>query len=67
MLPHITDFLESLHSLSYSAETIYNYERDLKVFEQFLVDSSIGFANVDKQTVGYYKAYLSSQDRRTAS
>jgi site-specific recombinase XerD len=67
MLPHSDDFLLHLQADKYSAETIYNYERDLKVFDQFLVDSSIGFANVDKQTVGYYKAYLNSQDRRTAS
>ena len=35
-LPLLDDFLLSLQSNNYSPETVYNYERDLKVFENFL-------------------------------
>lgn len=37
-LPKFREFLSSLEVGTYSPETLYNYERDLKVFEQFLVD-----------------------------
>lgn len=66
MLPHADDFLLNLQANKYSAETIYNYERDLNVFASFLDESGIEFAKVDKRTITYYKAYLVSRDRRTA-
>lgn len=67
-LPLIEDFLLSLQSNNYSLETVYNYERDLKVFEEFLeTDVKISdFKNITKRTLEQYKAYLSSNDRRTA-
>ena len=65
MLPYLDDFLLNLQSNNYSAETVYNYERDLRVFERFLDEAGIGFDQVDKKTILYYKAYLSSQDRKT--
>ena len=65
MLPYFDDFLLNLQSNNYSAETVYNYDRDLKVFERFLEEAGIGFDKIDKKTVLYYKAYLSSQDRKT--
>ncbi len=34
-LPLLDDFLLSLKVNNYSQETIYNYERDLEVFENF--------------------------------
>ena len=67
MIPYLDEFLLSLQSNNYSPETIYNYERDLKVFEQFLDEAEIDFYKVDKKTIVYYKAYLSSQDRKTAA
>ncbi len=66
MLPHVDDFLLDLQANNYSSKTVYNYERDLKVFEKFLEDSQADFSKIDKKTVTYYKAYLSSRDRKTA-
>lgn len=67
-LLHVDDFLLSIKANNYSQETIYNYERDLKVFEGFLsedikIDS---FNKISKKTIELYKAYLTSQDRKTA-
>jgi len=67
MLPHIHDFLLNLQANKYSLETVYNYERDLDVFNNFLEERGIEFDKVDKRTITYYKAYLDSRDRKTAS
>jgi integrase/recombinase XerD len=67
MLPHVDDFLLSLQANKYSAETIYNYERDLNVFSNFLDESDIEFDKVDKRAITYFKAYLVSRDRKTAT
>ena len=67
MLPHIDDFLLNLQANKYSLETVYNYERDLNVFSNFLDESGIDFDKVDKRIITYYKAYLVSRDRKTAS
>lgn len=64
-LPYLDDFLLYLQSNNYSNETIYNYERDLTVFENFLNESSILFNQTSKKSVESYKAYLSSIDRKT--
>ncbi|QQG45286.1 MAG: tyrosine-type recombinase/integrase [Candidatus Sungiibacteriota bacterium] len=66
-LPYLDDFLLSIKTNNYSPETLYNYERDLKVFERFLKDDTqTPFQKTSKRTVELYKAYLSSRDRRTA-
>ena len=57
------DYLLFLQTNRYSPETVYNYERDILTFAQFLHESSIRFANIDKKTIAYFKAYLGSQDR----
>jgi integrase/recombinase XerD len=67
MLPHVNDFLLNLQANKYSSETIYNYERDLNVFSNFLDESNIEFDKVDKRAITYYKAYLVSHDRKTAN
>jgi site-specific recombinase XerD len=67
MLPHVDDFLLNLQANKYSTETIYNYERDLNVFSNFLDESNIEFDKVDKRAITYYKAYLVSRDRKTAN
>jgi integrase/recombinase XerD len=67
MLPHLDDFLLNLQANKYSPETIYNYERDLNVFSNFLDESDIDFDKIDKRAITYYKAYLVSRDRKTAS
>ncbi len=67
MLPYSDDFLLNLQANNYSPETIYNYERDLNVFNNFLDESGIEFEKIDKRTITYYKAYLVSHDRKTAN
>lgn len=65
-LPYFDDFLLYLKTQNYSDETIYNYERDLKVFDTFLASSPLPFEKVDKKVVAQYKAYLISRDRQTS-
>lgn len=65
-LPNLDDFLLNLQVNNLSSETIYNYERDLKVFQDFLKEIHTEFDNIDKKTILNYKAYLISRDRKTA-
>ncbi len=67
MLPHLDDFLLQLQANNYSIRTVYNYERDLRVFERFLAESNFEFSRLTKREIIFYKAYLSSSDRETAS
>lgn len=62
------DFLLHIQANNYSVETLYNYERDLEVFANFLVKelSSFPFERIDKRTIEHFKAYLNSGDRETA-
>ncbi|RJQ33938.1 hypothetical protein C4566_02780 [Candidatus Parcubacteria bacterium] len=67
-LPLLDEFLENIQSNNYSAETVYNYERDLNTFENFLADDiKTPFAQLSKRSLIKYKAYLSSTSRHTAS
>ena len=66
-LPRLDDFLLNIKTNNYSPETLYNYERDLAVFNYFLdKDAKTSFADLSKRTIELYKAYLSSRDRKTA-
>lgn len=69
MLIHLDDFLLYLQVNNFSQETLYNYERDLKVFENFLEKEVKlkDFKKLSKQIIQQYKAYLTSRDRRTAN
>jgi integrase/recombinase XerD len=67
MLPHLEDFLLHLQANNYSARTVYNYERDLHVFDMFLDESRFDFSRLTKREITYYKAFLVSRDRVTAS
>lgn len=64
-LPCLDDFILNLQTNNYSDETLYNYERDLKVFEDFLSEINLEFDKIDKKTILNYKAYLVSFDRKT--
>jgi len=64
-LPYLDDFLLGLQTRNLSEETVYNYERDLKVFENFLNEIYTLFEKVNKRTILNYKAYLISRDRKT--
>jgi len=67
MLNHLEDFLLYIQTNNYSSETLYNYERDLKTFENFLKnESKIPFEKINKKIIEQYKAYLVSRDRKTA-
>jgi len=66
VLPYLDDFLLSLQTNGYSAKTVYNYERDLKVLADFLNKCHVPFDKLDKRLVAQYKAYLVSRDRCTA-
>ncbi len=66
-LPLLDEFLENIQSNNYSAETVYNYERDLNTFEIFLnEDIKIPFEEMSKRGIIKFKAYLSSTSRQTA-
>ncbi len=66
MLNYLEDFLLHIQTNNYSPETLYNYERDLKTFANFLKEIKIPFEKISKKTIEQYKAYLVSQDRKTA-
>jgi len=67
-LPLLDEFLENIQSNNYSAETVYNYERDLNTFENFLTDDiKTPFSKITKRSIIKFKAYLSSTSRQTAS
>ncbi|MDD5606528.1 MAG: tyrosine-type recombinase/integrase [Candidatus Pacebacteria bacterium] len=66
MLNQLEDFLLYIQTNNYSPETLYNYERDLKTFENFLEKENISFDNIDKRIIERYKAYLVSRDRKTS-
>ena len=65
-LPYLDDFLLNLQVNNLSQETVYNYERDLQVFQNFLKEMNVEFNKTDKKIILNYKAYLVSQDRKTA-
>lgn len=66
MLPHLDDYLLHLSTGGYSVKTVYNYERDLKVFSGFLDQCGVSFDKLDKRLLAQYRAYLVSHDRLTA-
>jgi len=68
-LPHFDDYLLYIKTQNYSDETVYNYERDLETFRNFLdsgLSSPTQFNKINKQVINEYKAYLSSSDRVTS-
>lgn len=66
-LPHCDEFLLHITSNNFSQETLYNYERDISLFERFLAEDAhiVSFQEITKRTIELYKAYLISQDRKT--
>ncbi|MFA6098428.1 MAG: tyrosine-type recombinase/integrase [Patescibacteria group bacterium] len=67
MLPHLDDFLLNIKTNNYSDETIYNYERDLQVFEHYIDnEAKKTFKALQKRDIELYKAFLTSRDRMTA-
>ncbi|MFC1622529.1 tyrosine-type recombinase/integrase [Patescibacteria group bacterium] len=66
-LPHQEDYLLNLQTNNYSEETVYNYERDLLIFSNYLKKNNIIFEKISKKDVERFKAYLTSRDRQTAN
>ena len=67
-LPYLDDFLLSIQANNYSPETLYNYERDLETFSYFLQNEpALPFNQITKKTIEQFKAYLNSNDRKTAA
>lgn len=63
-LPYLKDFLLNLKTNNYSEETLYNYKRDLKIFQNFL---KIEFEQIDKKTILDYKSHLASKNLSSSS
>ena len=57
-IPYKEDFLLEIQNNNYSPETVYNYKRDLSVFEGFLNLNGIDFALIDKRVITHYKGFL---------
>jgi site-specific recombinase XerD len=68
-LPSIDDFLLHIQANNYSHETLYNYERDLDTFANFLKLEmrDLPFEKITKKTIEHYKAYLNSPTRKTSA
>ncbi|MEI7603667.1 MAG: tyrosine-type recombinase/integrase [bacterium] len=60
VLQYKHDFLLELANNNYSLETVYNYSRDLSVFEGFLELNHLAFDDVDKRLITHYKGFLRS-------
>lgn len=64
-LEAIDDFFVYLQTNNYSPKTLYNYEKDLITFADFLTLRKITIFNLDKKLINEFKAYLASNDRQT--
>ena len=64
-LPLFKEFIYFLRKNKYSEETIYNYQRDLESFGNFLNKEGFKFQEVANQIIDDYKRYLASIERRT--
>lgn len=61
-LPFKEDFLLEIQNNNYSLETVYNYRRDLTVFEAFMNIRNTDFNGVNKRFLTFYKGFLQSPD-----
>ena len=63
-LPMMDDFLLHIKANNYSEETLYNYERDLKTFYNFLNEDIGGlpFQDVTKRVIDQYKALINLEN-----
>lgn len=63
-LPYLNDYFLNLKTNNYSEETLYNYKRDLKAFQNFL---NTKFDKINKKTILDYKSYLTSKGLSSSS
>lgn len=52
------EFLLHLYNNNYSDETVYNYNRDLTFFAEYLVESNMPFEKLNKLAVTFFKGWL---------
>jgi len=52
------EYLLHLYNNNYSDETVYNYNRDLSFFAEFLIESKTPFEKVNKLSVTFFKGWL---------
>jgi len=52
------EFILHLFNDNYSEETVYNYNRDLSFFAEFLIETKIQFSHITKVSITYYKGWL---------
>jgi site-specific recombinase XerD len=63
----IDDFFLFLQTNNYSPLTVYHYKNDLAIFDNFLKSRNLRIKDLDKRLIFEFKAYLSSDDRETAT
>lgn len=61
------DFFLFLQTNNYSPMTIYHYKNDLAIFDNFLKSRNLRIKDLDKRLIFEFKAYLSSDERQTAT
>lgn len=57
-LPKQEEFVLHLYNDNYSDETVYNYNRDLSFFAEYLKGAGQDFSKITKLTITYYKGWL---------
>lgn len=62
----IDDFFLFLETNNYSSRTVYHYKNDLAIFANFLKSKNLKIQNLDKRIIFEFKAYLTSDNRKTA-
>lgn len=63
----IDDFYLFLQTNNYSPATVYHYKMDLFIFDNFLKSRNLKLSDLDKRSIFEFKAYLSSDERETAT
>lgn len=63
----LEDFILYLQTNNYSPKTVYNYKQDLLFFENYLISNNLTVESINKKNILEFKAYLSSDHRRTSS
>lgn len=63
----IFDFFLFLETNNYSPRTVYHYKNDLAIFDNFLNTRNLRVKDLDKRSIFEFKAYLTSDNRQTAT
>lgn len=56
------EFMLHLFNNNYSNETVYNYNRDLSFFAEFLEDTKTQFKSINKLSVTFFKGWLKQRE-----